>query len=104
VPVAVGAVSVQDGAEVSRPQDQDAVGALAPDGADPAFGRGVRASGLRRCLDHMDTGCDEYGVERGRELAVPVADQQPEPLGVIVEVHEQVPRLLGDPRPGGMGL
>jgi hypothetical protein len=36
VAAVVGAVGVQDGAGVSRPQDQDAVGALAPDGGRPS--------------------------------------------------------------------
>ena len=36
-------------------------------------------------------------------LAVSVADQEPELLGAVAEVHEQVAGLLGDPGAGGMG-
>ena len=34
---------------------------------------------------------------------LPVADQEPEPIGAVVEVHQQVAGLLGDPGPGGVG-
>ena len=40
---------------------------------------------------------------RRGELAVAVADQEPKPGGVVVEVHEQVAGLLGDPGTGGVG-
>ena len=46
----------------------------------------------------------EHGVERGGELAVPVADQEPEPVGVLAEVHEQVAGLLGDQSPVGWAV
>jgi hypothetical protein len=36
-------------------------------------------------------------VEGRGELAVPVADQEPEPVGSVAEVHEQVAGLLDDP-------
>jgi hypothetical protein len=36
------------------------------------------------------------------EFAVPVADQEPEPFGVVAEVHDQGAGLLGDPGPGGV--
>jgi hypothetical protein len=41
-------------------------------------------------------------VERGRELAVPVADQEFELACVLVKVHEKVPGLLDGPDPGRM--
>ena len=34
---------------------------------------------------------------------MPVADQEPEPVAAIAEVHQQVSGLLGDPGAGGMG-
>jgi hypothetical protein len=37
---------------------------------------------------------------RRRELAVPVADQEPESLGALAEIHQQVAGLLGDPVSG----
>jgi hypothetical protein len=45
----------------------------------------------------------EDRVERGSELVVPVMDQEPEPVGALAEVHEQVAGLLGHPGPGGVG-
>ena len=55
-----------------------------------------------RGVDDADVGAREHGVEGGGELAVPVADQESEPVGAVVEVHEQVAGLLGDPGPGRM--
>jgi hypothetical protein len=40
---------------------------------------------------------------RGTRIAVPVADQEAEPAGVVGQVRDQVAGLLGHPRPGGMG-
>ena len=64
-----------------------------------AFARGARI-GVRMIAD---VGAGEDGVEGGGELAVPVADQEPEPVGAVAEVHQQVAGLLGDPGPGGVG-
>ena len=61
-----------------------------------AFARGARAGGP----DDADVGASEHGVEGGGELAVPVADQEPEPIGAVAEVHQQVAGLLGGPGPG----
>jgi hypothetical protein len=41
--------------------------------------------------------------KRGGELAVAVADQESEPWGAVVEVHELVTGLLGDPGFSGVG-
>ena len=56
-----------------------------------------------RGADDADIGTGEDRVERGGELAVPVADQEPEPVGAFAKVHQQVAGLLGDPGPGGVG-
>jgi hypothetical protein len=37
------------------------------------------------------------------KLGVPVTDQKPEPVDPIVEVHQEVASLLGDPGAGGVG-
>jgi hypothetical protein len=42
-------------------------------------------------------------IEHGGELRVAVAQQVPQRVCSLVEVHQQVPRLLGDPRAGGAG-
>jgi hypothetical protein len=86
-----------------RSGDQEVVETFAAQGADPAFRDRVRPRCLYRGADDADVGADEHGVEGGGELAISVADQEPEPLGAVAEVHEQVAGLLGDPRSGGVG-
>ena len=61
----------------------------------------LRRPGRRPDHPRAVTGEDVVGC-RG-ELAVPVADEEPEPPGPIAEVHEQVPGLLGGPGPCRMG-
>ena len=63
----------------------------------------VRPGRSDRGADDPQVGAGEDGVERGGELAVPVADQEPEPIAAIAEVHQQVAGLLGDPGAGGVG-
>jgi hypothetical protein len=53
-------------------------------------------------LDRFDAG-GGHRVERGAELRIPVADQETEPVGPFVEVHQQVPGRLRDPRAGRVG-
>ncbi len=62
----------------------------------------VRSRAAWRDLHDLDAGVGEDGVERGGELASPVADQEPEVVGPFVEVHEQVAGLLGGPCPVGV--
>jgi hypothetical protein len=42
-------------------------------------------------------------IEGGGELGVSVADEESEAPAGVVEVHEQVAGLLGQPLPGGLG-
>jgi hypothetical protein len=64
-----------------------------------AFARGAR-TGVLTILD-LDRGEDR--VEGSGELAVAVADEEPEALVGVVEVHEQVARLLCEPGSGRVG-
>jgi hypothetical protein len=73
---------------------------FAADGADEAFGDRVRPWRAHRRLDDLDVDGGEYGVEGGGELAVMVADEESEQLVGIVQVHDQVARLLAEPRCG----
>jgi hypothetical protein len=85
---------------VSLVDDQKMVKEFAADRADEAFGDRVRARCAHRRLDDLDVDGGEHGVEGGGELAVTVADQEPEaPVGVV-EVHEQVARQLREPGSG----
>jgi hypothetical protein len=88
---------------MARAGDQKMIETFAAQGADPAFRNGVRARCPDRGADDADVGAGEYRVEGGGELAVPVADQEAEPAGVVGQVRDQVAGLLGHPRPGGMG-
>jgi hypothetical protein len=103
VGVVMREVLLQHYREVARSGDQEMVEAFAAQGADPAFRDGVGSRCSYRGADDGDVGAGEHGVEGGGELAVAIADQEPEPADAVVEVHEQVTGLLGDPGPGGVG-
>jgi hypothetical protein len=57
----------------------------------------IRLARRIRDLHHLDSGTGQHGVEPGGELPGPVPDEEPEPGGVLAEVHQQVPRLLHGP-------
>jgi hypothetical protein len=98
--VVVGAVLGEDGLKVPLAEDQDAVGELGSGGQDEAFGEAVRSRTARRDLHGVDPGAGQDGVERCGELAGAVADEEPEGVGAVVEVHEQIAGLLSGPRSG----
>ena len=62
--------------------DQEVVEAFSAQGADEALCDRVRPRCPDRGADDPDAGAGEDGVEGGGELGVPVADQEPEPIGV----------------------
>ena len=88
--------------EVAGSGDQEVIEAFAAQGADEAFGDRVGAGCPDGAAEDADVGAVEHGGEGRGELAVAVADQEPELLGAVAEVHEQVAGLLGDPGPGGV--
>ena len=79
LPVVVRGVLGQHPAEVPFPEDQHAVGEFGADGQYEAFGEAVRPRVPWWDLDHLDTDIGQHRVERGRELAGAIADQEPEP-------------------------
>ena len=91
------------GGGVPLVDDQGAVEEFAANAADEAFGDRVGPRRLHRRLDDGNIDGGEDGVERGGELGVAIADQEPEVAAGVVEVHEQVAGLLGEPGAGGMG-
>ena len=103
VPVVVLDVLAQYEVEVAWSGDQKVVEALSSQCPDEPFGNRVRPGRLDRGADDPQVGAGEDGVERSGELAVPVADQEPEPVGAAAEIHQQVAGLLGDPGAGGVG-
>jgi hypothetical protein len=50
-----------------------------------------------------DVGCLEHCVEGVGEFGVAVADEKPELLDAVAEVHQEVPGLLCDPCSGWVG-
>src|SRR4051812_2331036 len=103
MPVVVIDVLPQHCSEVAGSDDQEVVEAFTAQGADETFRDRIRPGCPDRGVDDADVGAGEYGVEGGGELAVPVADQEPEPVGAVAEVHQQVAGLLGNPGAGGVG-
>ena len=103
VGVEVRHIFAQHDVEVARSADQQMVEAFPAQCPDEAFRDRVRPRCPDRSADDADVGAGEHGVERGGELAVPVADQELELLGAIAELHQQVAGLLRDPVPGRVG-
>src|SRR5205814_10217599 len=77
--------------------DEHPVGALAANGAYPPLGDSVRPRRLRGRADDLDVGGGEHRIERGGELAVPIPQQEPQLIGSIAEIYQQVPGLLSGP-------
>jgi hypothetical protein len=89
-PVGVVVVDVfgEEGFEVASAGDEQPVGALAADAADPPLGDRVRCRCLHRGADDPGADRGEHRVEGGRELGVPVPDQEFDRLcsGPVLEV------------------
>ena len=83
-------VPAQDPCGMALVDDQDAVEEFAADGADEAFGDRVRPRRSHRCSDDRGVDGGEHGVEGGGELAVAVADQEPEAPVDVVEVDNRL--------------
>jgi hypothetical protein len=97
-------VAVEDAKKLPTPSDQEMVQALPAHGTDPALGDGV---GVRR----LDRGADDLGtepvpevIEGSGELAVTVADQEPDGGGLLIKRDGQVAGLLGNPGAGGLAV
>jgi len=74
--VVVREVGIEDRGEVVVAEDQDPVGAFAPEGTDPAFGESVRARRACRRADDCHLFRGEHGIETGDELGVAITDQE----------------------------
>jgi len=83
--------------EVPASEDQGPVQALGSDRPNPALCVRVGVRRLDRGEDHLRPFRTEDLVEGAGELGVPVVDQEPHSLRATLEVHGQIPRLLGDP-------
>jgi hypothetical protein len=96
-------VSDHHALEVAAADDQQPVEAFAAEAADPALGMRPRPRRPHRRLDHTDPFGAEDLIEVTGELAVAVTDQKPRLDAFVFELHQQVPRLLRDPRPVRVG-
>ena len=83
VGVVVLDVLAQHDVEVSGSGDKEVVEAFPAQCPDEPFRDRVRPRCSYRGADDADIGANEDGVERGGELAVAVADQEPEPVGSV---------------------
>src|SRR6478752_7715866 len=83
--------------EVAAAEDQQSVEALAANASDPAFGVRSRLRRPHPRLDHPDALGAEDLVELAGELAVAITDQEARTHALVVELHQQVARLLGHP-------
>src|SRR6266496_2728135 len=93
--VEVADVDAEDMLELVATEDQEPIEALATHAADPAFRVGGRVRRPDRCADDRDLFALEDAVEGAAELRVAVVDQEARPLAALVEIHQQVARLLG---------
>ena len=95
----VGEIRAKHAAEMPVAEDE-LVQALAANRAHEPFGVTIGGRRLDRGLHHLDTHRCQDGVEHQREPRVPVPNQEPEPVGTVVKLQEQVAGLLGHPLPG----
>jgi hypothetical protein len=101
--VVVPDVAVEDAKEGAAAGDQEMVQAFPAHGANPALGNGVGVRGLDRCADDLGADRAPEVIEGPGELAVAVADQEPDGGGLLIKRGGQVAGLLGDPGAGGVG-
>jgi hypothetical protein len=100
VVVGVGAVFGKDTPQLPLAEDQDAVGEFGSGRKYESFGEAVRSRASRWDLHGVDARTGQGSVERRGELTGPVADEEAECGGSVVEVRQEVPGLLGGPRSG----
>jgi hypothetical protein len=79
--------------------DEHPVGDFGPDGPHPPFRVGVRSWASRRDLHDVDPRTRQHRAGRLSELARPVPDHEPAPVGVLPQIHQQVPGRRYRPRP-----
>jgi hypothetical protein len=97
-------VEVQDANQLPPPGDQEMVQAFLAYGATPALGDGVGVRRLDRRADDLGTEPVPDIIEGLGELAVSVADQEPDGGGFLIERRDEVAGLLGDPGTGGLAV
>src|SRR3974390_2123874 len=90
-------VLVNHGVEMMSAEDQHPVQTFTPDGSDEMFSEGVCTGCPDRGADDPDALGAEDLLEAGRELGVPVADQELDQLRTLGDLIGEIPGLLDDP-------
>jgi hypothetical protein len=83
--------------------DENPVQALGSCCPDKPLGERVRPGRPDGCLDDPGADRSHHLVERPDELRIAVTDKEADISSLVLEVGNQVPGLLGDPRPNGVG-
>jgi hypothetical protein len=91
-------VHAEDVLELAAAEDQQPVEAFAADAADPALHARVRVRRLHGRAENLDVLGGQQGVKGTRELRVAIVDQEPHPPLAVVEMHQQIARVLQHPR------
>jgi hypothetical protein len=99
--VVVPDVDVQDAKKLLAAGDQEMVHALPAHGTDPALGDGIGVGSLDRRADDLGADRAPEVIEGPGELAVAVAEQEPDGGGLLIKRAKELPGLLGDPGAGG---
>jgi hypothetical protein len=97
-------VAVEDAKEMPTPSDQEMVQAFLAQGTDPALGDGIGVRRLDRCAD--DLGADRVPevIEGPGELAVAVADQEPDGGGLFIKVTARLRACWATHVPVGLAV
>ena len=83
-------------------EDEEVIEAFDLERLQPALHERVHVGGARTRPHHFDIFRLKNRVEANRELCVVVADQVSRLVSFIVEVHREIPSLLGHPGPFGL--
>jgi hypothetical protein len=97
VEVVVLLVGPEDPIEMPAAEDERPVQALGSDRLDEALGERVRVRCPDRGEDHLRSLRAEDLIKGSGELRVTVTDQEPNGWRATIEIHGQVPGLLGHP-------
>src|SRR3974390_192870 len=90
-------VLVDHGFEVTLTEDEHAIKALPPDGSDETLGERIGTRSPDRRADDPDALGTEDLVEAGRELGIPIPDQELDRLRTLGDFIRQIPGLLDHP-------
>src|SRR5664280_2861405 len=100
--VVVGDVLPKHSLQLPASEDEHVVETFVAHGSHPAFRVGIGPGRSDRCLDHPDALGAQDLVEAGRELGVPIRDQELDGSTAVYKAADQVASHLGDEHTGRM--